>query len=108
MFVANIYVDVYREIGTPSYSEYDDSASEKQLVFRKVPMQITPFAPKFDNGAQTTNMLGNSRNNYALLENDELRSVDGRKFKILTVERTSGAFYGNSRIYQMIEYTPLG
>lgn len=104
MFVANAYVDVYRALGDPNYSEYDTTATDdKSLVDVEVPIHITPFAPKFTDRSQSTSIIANTRRNHVLRKGDELRAKDGRVFVVDSVEGTDGAFMGNSIIYRLIE-----
>lgn len=109
MFIANLFVDVYREInGDSNYSEYDDEvAAEWELLYRKVPVHLTPFTPFGNSDSlapnQSTSHIGDVKKNYRLMNGDELRTNDGRVFEVGTSERTGGAFMNNSVVYSLTE-----
>ncbi len=108
MFVANMYVDVYRSSDVDTEpSEYSDTpATIESLVQTKVPIHITPFRPKFTSNSQTTSHIANTRRNNLLHKGDILRA-SGRTFMVLSVEPTDGAFMGNSIIYELIEHNAV-
>lgn len=108
MFVANMYVDVYRDDEHAEvYSEYDiQKESQTSLVYRRMPIHITPYRPQTSGSSQreyqTTTHTANTRMNYVLKRGDVLRTAT-RTFTVDSIEDTDGAFMGNSRVIDLIE-----
>lgn len=111
MFVANIYVDVYRSEGEVDEMDINNSSQRESLIYADVPLHMTPFRPRFrssrtsDRSGQQTPVIADTTKQYTLRRDDRLveRST-GRTFFVQSVDPTQGAFINNSVILELIEY----
>lgn len=112
MFVASTVAEVWRTTRYEGeYSEYStEPTSETNLIYKKMPIHITPFRPSYSNSSteawQSTIIQGNIRKNYVVFRGDEVRTSDGRSFTVEAIESTDGIFMKNQRVLYLTEVSP--
>jgi len=115
MLVASTYGEVWRSSAPyqDDYSEYSSTPEDLvEMIYERMPMHITPFRPGHSNSStedwQETKIQGNVRKNFVIRLGDEIRTSDGRRFVVDSVESTDGIFMRNQRVLFMHEVNPIG